>query len=57
MKLDINSYYSTKWGNAYLGDSLKLMQQIPDESIDLICTSPPFALIRKKEYSFLKVIS
>lgn len=26
------------------------MKQIPDESIDLICTSPPFALVRKKEY-------
>ena len=43
-------YYQTKLGAAYLGNSLELMANIPDESIDLICTSPPFALVRKKEY-------
>ncbi|MDH6104845.1 DNA methyltransferase [Anabaenopsis tanganyikae CS-531] len=26
------------------------MRELPDECIDLICTSPPFALVRKKEY-------
>nr|WP_216087046.1 DNA methyltransferase [Stanieria cyanosphaera] len=26
------------------------MAELPDESVDLICTSPPFALVRKKEY-------
>ena len=26
------------------------MADLPDGSIDLICTSPPFALVRKKEY-------
>jgi site-specific DNA-methyltransferase (cytosine-N4-specific) len=26
------------------------MGELPDESVDLICTSPPFALVRKKEY-------
>ncbi len=43
-------YYSTEWGNAYLGDSLELLPKILDQSVDLICTSPPFALLRKKEY-------
>jgi site-specific DNA-methyltransferase (cytosine-N4-specific) len=43
-------HYQTKFGAAYLGDSLELMADIPDASIDLICTSPPFALVRKKEY-------
>jgi DNA modification methylase len=43
-------YNQTDLGTAYWGDSLQLMKNIPDESIDLICTSPPFALIRKKEY-------
>jgi site-specific DNA-methyltransferase (adenine-specific) len=28
----------------YLGDSLELMQKIPDGSIDLIVTDPPFAI-------------
>jgi hypothetical protein len=35
---------------AVLGDSLKLLKEIPDASIDLIFTSPPFALRRKKAY-------
>lgn len=43
-------YFSTNLGNAYLGDSLELLPKIPDKSIDLICTSPPFALIRQKAY-------
>jgi site-specific DNA-methyltransferase (cytosine-N4-specific) len=43
-------YFSTKLGSAYLGDSLKLLPKIPSESIDLICTSPPFALLRQKAY-------
>lgn len=37
-------------GAAYLGDSLEIMQHIPDSSVNLILTSPPFALTRKKEY-------
>jgi site-specific DNA-methyltransferase (cytosine-N4-specific) len=43
-------YYRTGQGEAYLGDSLHLMKELPDESINLIITSPPFALTRKKEY-------
>ncbi len=50
MKLDCEPYYKTKFGAAYLGNSLELMSNISSESIDLICTSPPFALVRKKEY-------
>ena len=43
-------YFSTKLGKAYLGDSQDLLRQLPARSIDLICTSPPFALLRKKAY-------
>jgi site-specific DNA-methyltransferase (cytosine-N4-specific) len=43
-------YYETAFGSAYLGDAFHLMQHLPDESVDLIMTSPPFALQRKKEY-------
>ncbi|MCW6035813.1 site-specific DNA-methyltransferase [Spirulina subsalsa FACHB-351] len=49
-KIDCQPYYQTHLGAAYWGNSLDLMQKLPDESIDLICTSPPFALLRKKEY-------
>jgi len=43
-------YFSTEMGSAYLGDSLDLLPKIESQSIDLICTSPPFALVRKKAY-------
>ena len=49
-KISRYPYYKTQLGSAYLGNSLELMAELPDESIDLICTSPPFALVRKKEY-------
>jgi DNA modification methylase len=50
IKFNQPPYYEARLGSAYLGDSLILLKEIPDESIDLICTSPPFALLRKKEY-------
>ena len=42
--------YSTGFGAAYLADSIQLLKQIPSNSLDLIMTSPPFALIKKKTY-------
>lgn len=43
-------FYSTSFGAAYLGDSLNLLKQIPDASINTVITSPPYALHFKKEY-------
>jgi site-specific DNA-methyltransferase (cytosine-N4-specific) len=43
-------YYSTDYGCAYLGDSSELMKELPDNSVNLVVTSPPFALTRKKAY-------
>lgn len=45
--------YITKHGSAYIGDSLKLMAELPDNSVALVMTSPPFALQRQKEYGNL----
>jgi len=42
--------YTTHFGAAYVGDALGLLRGLPDESIDLVLTSPPFALQRQKEY-------
>lgn len=42
--------YKTKKGKAIVGDSLELMKSLPDNSINLVITSPPFALQRPKEY-------
>jgi site-specific DNA-methyltransferase (cytosine-N4-specific) len=42
--------YGTPLGVMFNEDSLKLLKRIPSSSIDLVMTSPPFALTRKKEY-------
>lgn len=43
-------FYKTDFGAAFLDDSLKLLNEMPDNSINLIITSPPYALEYKKEY-------
>lgn len=47
---DSEPYYTTDAGAAYQGDSKELLEELPEESIDLVVTSPPFALQREKEY-------
>lgn len=49
---EVNSqpYYTQTYGAAYLGDTLELIKNLNDCSVNLILTSPPFALTRKKEY-------
>jgi DNA modification methylase len=43
--------FRTEMGAAYLGDSVDLMKDlVADASVDLIMTSPPFGLVRKKDY-------
>lgn len=42
--------YRTEFGKAYGGDSLDLLAELPDESVQLVLTSPPFALQRQKAY-------
>lgn len=44
-------YYETEYGSAYLADAKKILKDKSlDGKVDLIMTSPPFALRRKKEY-------
>lgn len=43
-------YLKTKLGQIVLGDSLEYMATLKSASVDLIVTSPPFGLVRKKEY-------
>ena len=42
--------YSTHFGRCIQGDSLEILKQLKDNSIDLIITSPPFSLQRHKSY-------
>jgi len=46
----LNPLYTTEWGKAYVGDSLALLPRLAADSVDLVITSPPFALQRQKEY-------
>jgi site-specific DNA-methyltransferase (cytosine-N4-specific) len=50
INIKLKPYYKTKLGEAYLGDTIKLIKKIPNNSLDLIITSPPFALTSQKEY-------
>lgn len=42
--------YETKLGKAYCADSLEFMRSLKKGSVDLVLTSPPYALHFKKEY-------
>lgn len=42
--------YKTALGEAWHGDSIELLRKLPDDCVNLVMTSPPFALQRKKEY-------
>ncbi len=42
--------YQTELGEAYCAESLEMLSSMPGSSIDLIFTSPPYALHFKKEY-------
>lgn len=50
MKKLENPAYTTAYGKSYVGDSLELLNELEDNSVNLVITSPPFALQRKKEY-------
>ena len=43
-------YYSTTLGDAYCADALEVLKALPDASINVVVTSPPYALHFKKEY-------
>jgi site-specific DNA-methyltransferase (adenine-specific) len=43
----ITPYYEEEGMKIYLGDCLEIMREIPDESIDLVLTDPPYFLPAK----------
>lgn len=45
-----HAHYRTAGGAAFLGDSLDLLRDLPQSSVNLFFTSPPYALHFKKEY-------
>lgn len=42
--------YKTQKGIQVCADSIEILSSMPNECVDLIVTSPPFALLRQKEY-------
>ena len=46
----VRAAYKASRGICFRGDSLPWLKSMPDESVDLVLTSPPFALNRKKAY-------
>jgi DNA modification methylase len=48
--LDAAPYFLSHRGAAYLGDSLELLRSLPSGKVNLVVTSPPYALHFKKEY-------
>lgn len=54
MSVAIEYFYSNKEVKIFNGDSLKLIQTIPDETVDLVVTSPPYFM--GKEYDRSKKV-
>lgn len=43
-------FYETAYGKMFNGDSYQFISSLNSRSVDLIITSPPFGLVRQKEY-------
>jgi len=50
MPTQLEPVYATQLGALYCADSLEYLRGLPDDSVDLVVTSPPYALHFKKEY-------
>ena len=50
LNIHIIPYFQTQLGEIYLADAIEVLKQLPNDSLDLIITSPPFGLIKKKKY-------
>jgi site-specific DNA-methyltransferase (cytosine-N4-specific) len=46
----VRPIYRTELGAAYGGNSITLLRELPNASVNLVVTSPPYALHFKKEY-------
>src|SRR5712691_7959878 len=49
-EVESRQLYTTGLGRQLVGDSRELLALLPAGSVDLIVTSPPFALLREKTY-------
>jgi hypothetical protein len=42
LSISLSSAYSTRLGSLVIGDCLSVLSQLPDETLDLVVTSPPY---------------
>jgi DNA modification methylase len=50
-RIPLTHFHRTDLGEVYHGNSLDLFRErVTPHSVDLIMTSPPFGLVRKKDY-------
>jgi len=47
---ELRYFHETEYGKIFNGDSYHYIAGLKDNSVDLIMTSPPFGLVREKEY-------
>ena len=47
---EFRDFHETSLGRIVRGDSIDVLASCEDASVDLIMTSPPFGLVRKKDY-------
>lgn len=50
IEVDIEPHYTTALGQCFEGDALEVLRKLPNNSVSLVLTSPPFALRRRKAY-------
>lgn len=50
MHIQLEPIYKTEFGALFCADSLEFMRRLPNDSVDLVVTSPPYALHFKKDY-------
>ncbi len=48
----IKPYYEEEAGKIYCGDCLEVMKEIPDKSVDLVLTDPPYPDYYAEEYKY-----
>lgn len=47
---DLETLYQTHFGRAYVADSLDALRRLPSDTVNLVVTSPPYALHFQKAY-------
>jgi len=50
--MDMKPYFETSLGKLFCGDCLEIMKQLPDDSIDLVLTDPPYELNWRQSINF-----